>query len=437
MRGLLKTGQRLKSVDGRRFMVRTFLGSGGQGEVYKVLSGSDELALKWYYQHTATEHQKQLIKNLVKIGPPNNKFLWPLELIEDPETKGFGYVMPLRPQKYKSIVDLMKRRIEPSFYTLSIASIQMADSFLKLHTKGLCYRDISFGNVFFDPMNGDILICDNDNVTPEKSRISSVIGTPRFMAPEIVKGKSYPTIKSDLYSLSILLFYMFMIHHPLEGKRESEIKCFDLPAMTKLYGTHPVFIFDPLNKSNRPVDGLHDNAIAFWNIYPQFIKDIFTKCFTKGIRDLNGSRITESEWREILTKLKNSILNCSCGVENFYDWESYSKFGKTGLCWACNTELKLPPRMKIKNDIIMLNPNTRIFQHHISANKVYDFKKIIGKVTRHPSNPKIFGLKNMTKDIWKVEMTGGQKTVVEYGKSVKLETGVRINFGETIGSIKL
>lgn len=436
MQGLLKSGQQLKSISGKRYSVRTFLGSGGQGEVYKVYSESKELALKWYYPHTGTENQKQLIKNLVKIGPPNNKFLWPIEFIEDKTVKGFGYVMGLRPEKYKSIVDLMKRRVEPSFYTLSIASIQLADSFLKLHTKGLCYRDISFGNVFFDPVSGDVLICDNDNVTPEKSRISNVIGTPRFMAPEIVKGKSYPTIKSDLYSLSILLFYMFMIHHPLEGKKESEIKCFDLPAMTKLYGTHPVFIFDPINSTNRPITGLHDNAIAFWNIYPRFIRDIFTKSFTKGIRDLNNGRVTEMEWRVVLTKLKNSILFCSCGVENFYDWDSYKRTSKTGQCWACNKELTLPPRMKIKDDIIMLNPNTRIYKHHITENKVYDFKKIVGMITRNPSDPNVFGLKNMTTDKWEVVLKNGRKQVVEYGRSVKLETGLCINFGETIGNIK-
>jgi len=434
---MLKQGQRLKSTDGKMYYIRSLLGSGGQGEVYKVLSGSKEMALKWYYPHTATDHQKQLIKNLVKIGPPTKKFLWPEEFIEDLALKGFGYVMPLRPEKYKSIVDLMKRRVEPSFYTLSIAAIQMADSFLKLHSKGLCYRDISFGNVFFDPYNGDVLICDNDNVTPEKSLISNVIGTPRFMAPEVVKGRSKPTIKSDLYSLSVLLFYMFMIHHPLEGKREAEIKCFDLPAMTKLYGTHPVFIFDPINSSNRPVQGFHDNAIAFWDIYPQFIKDTFTRSFTKGIRDLNNGRIGEAEWRELLTRLKNSILYCKCGVENFYDWDTYKRSGKPGACWACETKLSLPPRMRIKNEIIMLNANTRLFGHHISSDKIYDFKRVVGTITKHPTNPNIWGLKNMTRNPWDIRTVDGRQLRVDYGKSVTLESGVRINFGEMVGEVKI
>ena len=100
------------------------------------------------------------------------------------------------------------------------------------------------GNVFFDPDTGDVLICDNDNVS-YNSAPSGIYGTPRFMAPEIVNGKAKPSTNTDLFSLAVLLFYMFMLNHPLEGKLEAEIKCMDYLAMNRLYGEHPVFIFDP------------------------------------------------------------------------------------------------------------------------------------------------------------------------------------------------
>jgi len=45
-------------------------------------------------------------------------------------------------------------------------------------------------------------------------------------------------------------FTSSLIHHPLEGKKEVAIHSFDLPAMTKLFGTEPVFIFDPVDRSN-------------------------------------------------------------------------------------------------------------------------------------------------------------------------------------------
>ena len=62
------------------------------------------------------------------------------------------------------------------------------------------------------------------------------------MAPEIVTGKAKPSRNTDLFSLAVLLFYMFMLNHPLEGKREARIKCMDIPAMNMLYGTDPLCI---------------------------------------------------------------------------------------------------------------------------------------------------------------------------------------------------
>ena len=62
--------------------------------------------------------------------------------------------------------------------------------------------------MFFDPDTGDVLICDNDNVSANGIDNSSVYGTPRFMAPEIVMGQAKPSRNTDLYSLAVLLFYM-------------------------------------------------------------------------------------------------------------------------------------------------------------------------------------------------------------------------------------
>jgi serine/threonine protein kinase len=127
--------------------------------------------------------------------------------------------MPLRDYQYKGITDLMKRGIEPTFRALATAGFELADNFFKLHSKGLCYRDISFGNVFFNPDNGRVLICDNDNVDIDQTgKQSGVLGTPRFMAPEIVRGEATPSTRTDLFSLAVLLFYIRLTLARLRGK---------------------------------------------------------------------------------------------------------------------------------------------------------------------------------------------------------------------------
>ncbi|MEJ7709399.1 MAG: hypothetical protein WKF84_05960 [Pyrinomonadaceae bacterium] len=286
MEQILKEGQSVRTEpSGLTCTAEELLGAGGQGEVYKARLGGEAVALKWFFPQMATPEQRAAIEMLVRKGTPSEHFLWPLEVATDPQVPGFGYVMQLRPARFKNIVDLMKRRIEPTFRALSTAGFNLAQNYLLLHSQGLCYRDISFGNAFFDPDSGDVLICDNDNVAVDGADTLGVLGTPRFMAPEVVRGVARPSTQTDLFSLSVLIFYMLVVHHPLEGKKETEIKCLDLPAMTKLYGTEPVFIFDLVDKSNAPVPGVHDNALAFWRIYPQALRDIFTRAFTDGLRD--------------------------------------------------------------------------------------------------------------------------------------------------------
>ncbi len=438
---ILQDGQSVETVTSKMAcVVETFLGGGGQGEVYRAELDGKTVALKWYFPAQATPEQHSALEVLVKKGPPTARFLWPMELTEAPDVAGFGYVMPLRAPHYKSIVDLMKRRAEPTFRALATAGLQLADSFLELHASGLCYRDISFGNVFFDPDSGEVLICDNDNVTVDGQGEAGVLGTPRFMAPEIVRGEALPSSNTDLFSLAVLLFYMLMVHHPLEGKRELEIKCLDLPAMNKLYGTDPLFVFDPNDDSNRPVPGVHDNAIVFWPLYPQFVRDLFTRSFTAGLVDPIDGRVRESEWRAAMVRLRDTIFYCPhCGMENFYDIEVLrASGGAPGACWSCGGALALPPRIRIDDEVIMLNYDTKLYPHHVDDARLYDFSKPVAEIVRHPRDPSIWGLRNVGDEKWTATTDDGQTYQdVAPGRSVTLGVGTRINFGQQEGEIRV
>jgi DNA-binding helix-hairpin-helix protein with protein kinase domain len=440
MNQILKPKQVVKTeTTGTPCTVEQFLGGGGQGEVYRAEWGGKSMALKWYFPASATDEQRAALDILVKKGPPNDKFLWPLELASAVGVPGFGYVMPLRESRFKGIVDLMKRRIEPSFRALATAGLDLSHSYLQLHAAGLCYRDISFGNAFFDPDTGDVLICDNDNVTVDGKGSAGILGTPRFMAPEVVRGDALPSTQTDLFSLAVLLFYMFMVHHPLEGRRELEIHCLDLPAMTKLYGTAPLFIFDPNDDSNEPVPGYHDNVLAFWPLYPQFLRDLFTRAFTDGLHDPQNGRVRESEWRAAMVSLRDSIVYCAdCGSENFYDADALrASGGKPAPCWACNKEIKLPPRIRIGNNVVMLNHDTQLFPHHVDDQKLYDFSQPVAAMTQHPRDPSVWGLKNLSGEKWAVTTDDGAVKDVEPGRSARLAVGIKVNFGKAEGEVRL
>src|SRR5262249_8345885 len=151
---------------------------------------------------------------LTRKKPPHPMFLWPIDVVTLLGVAGFGYLMPLREARFKSGVDLAKKKVDPSFRVLATAGLNLAHGVLLLHTQGLAYRDISFGNLFLDPDTGEVLICDLDNVGVDGRPHNEVGGTMQFMAPEIVRGEANPSSLTDQHSLAVLLFYMFFMGHP-------------------------------------------------------------------------------------------------------------------------------------------------------------------------------------------------------------------------------
>lgn len=427
MENLLPVNSVLRSQNGINYRVNKLLGSGGQGEVYEVFDGRNLYALKWYFKHTATPLQRKVLLNLIDNGKPSDDFLFPLDFVESSDGTLFGYVMKLRPKEFKGIVDLMKGKVQVSFRNLIKACFNLTKGYQLLHSQGYQYRDISFGNVFFNPNNGKVLICDNDNVVPNGIQDSGVLGTPTFMAPEIVRGEAMPSRNTDKFSLAVLLFYMLMIAHPLEGIQEAKLHCKDLVAQRKLYGTNPIFIYDPNNNSNRPVKGIHDNAIFYWEkVYPQYLKELFTTAFTVGLQN-PARRVTENEWLDCFSKLLAGITLCSkCGEENFFDPDK-----KDLLCWNCNSVVRVPVKLVVDKKKIVLGSNAKIFSHYLFDD--FDLDTVVAELVRNPNNPKIWGLKNKTASNWTYSKNDGSQITIVPEKSAVIARGVKINFGKTIG----
>ncbi len=423
-------------IAGERCEIIELLGSGGQGQVYRVSLQGQDYALKWYYPGSAMAEQREAVERLVHKGAPNDRFLWPLDIALCQGVPSFGYIMPLREPRYHGLAELMNREVDPTFRTLTSVALELADSFLRLHSLGLCYSDIHFGNIFFDPVTGELVISDNDNVAVDGEGRSGVLGTPRFMAPEIVVGAARPTASTDLYSLSVILFYIFMMNHPLEGRREREINCLDLAAMQKLYGTDALFIFDPKHGANRPVAGLHNNATLFWNFYPGYVRDIFTRAFTEGLRDPNA-RVRESEWRTVFTRMRDQIFYChKCESENFLTNEGDLAPSLVDQpCWCCG-EVTIPPlRLKLGDHSIVLNQDTLLYPHHLDVNRRNDYSEILAEIVPHPTRPDIWGLRNVSTQTWTSFPPTGASVEVPSGRSVSLVPELRILFGKVEGTV--
>lgn len=415
----------------RSARVRRFIGEGSQGAVYEVAAEptGEAHALKWYFPFAGTRRQRQAIEDLIERGSPDDRFLWPTELAQAPESPTFGYIMPLRDQSSVGLADLLTGKVDVPFSTICTLGMELADTFLSLHNQGLCYRDISFGNVFFDPRTGRPLICDNDNVGVDGASPSAVLGTRRFMAPEIVRREAAPSTATDLYSLAVLLFYLLMVGHPLVGRRELEFDVWDDQAESLLFGREPRFVFDPDDDSNAPVPELHASVLTNWGIYPAQIRQLFTQAFTTGLTDPDNGRVRESVWRSALARLRDVVLKCpACSRESL--WKGP---GETLRCWSCERVLDDPVRLVIDGRPLVLNPDTTVHQHHFNLD--YDFVTVLGRVVQHPSRPDRWGLRNESSTHWTVVHPNGERTVAEPGRSVGLFPGTVVTIGRSTAEI--
>jgi hypothetical protein len=85
----------------------------------------------------------------------------------------------------------------------------------------------------------------------------------------------------------------------------------------------------------------------------------------------------------------------------------------------------------------MLNFDTQLFPHHVNGQRMYDFSAPVAAVAEHPTAPGVWGLKNLSPQKWAVTTPGGGVKDVEPGRSFTLAVGTRVQFGESVGEIRL
>jgi serine/threonine protein kinase len=317
-----------------------------------------------------------------------------------------------------------------------MVGFNLAHSFLKLHAAGLCYRDINFGNVFFNPDTGDIRIADNDNVDVNL-KPGSIKGTPDFMAPEVARDLVAPNAASDRFSLAVLLFRIFVIGHPLRGKREMTLPydASDPDQSHRLCTVDPVFIFDPNNDSNRPVPGVHDCPLSYWPIYPGSLHKLFIRAFTAGLHDPDA-RVMENEWRKEMCALRDAIFLCPhCDAENFFDLELLRQKKSLNPCWGCQSVLGTPPRMRMGaaygSHLMMLTPGAQLFAHHLEGD-AYNFGSPLAEVVASP-----LGLRNLSSAVWTSRNQNGSTQHARFNEVLALGSDCQIHFGKTEAEVRV
>lgn len=425
---VIKVGDTVKIKNGGEAKILSEFGSGGQGTVYKVIYNGKEYALKWYHPGVFKGKEKDFYSNLennIAKGAPTDAFLWPLGVTEV-LNGSFGYIMDIRPAGYEELTNFFvgskkKQQVRfKSFAAISTAAINIIQAFRELHNRGYSYQDINNGNFFINPANGSVLICDNDNVSPYGTNLG-IMGKQRWMAPEIVTLKGDPDKQSDRFSLSVVLFRLLFINHPLEG-RYSTPPCMTKELEKKYYGTDPVFVYDPTDSKNRPVPGTDHNLKIFWNVYPQYIRNMFVRAFSQDVMHKRKPRILEKEWLDVFFRLRAETGMCpNCKYEMFYTAEGVNQ------CFECGKNVAKPATLAFNQLSLPLYRGMKVYLWHVDSS-LEDITTVVGEVIANPQNPTLLGLRNLSASNWMVTLPDASQRPLAPGSVLPIKNGFTIDF---------
>jgi hypothetical protein len=275
-------------------------------------------------------------------------------------------------------------KIEISLPKLILIALDLVKHYRQKEEE-LAYDTLTIDDIVIDPINAKVRI-------HKQNRVDKFL-LHGFVAPQKLKEESKKNSSQDeLYTLSILLFYLFYKHHPLEGKRVVG----DLLTVEKreyLYFLDPLFIFNRENKSNYPIGEKQDTPLYFQKLYPTWFREIFYKAFTKGLYD-TLQRITVVEWVMALKQLSYIHTLCpSCRRGNFLEWD------QENTCIHCGQKLEYYPRIKF-----LTSTSQTLQKIKITEGNFFYIEDVLFEVVKNPKNPKIIGLKNLAEESFNIEL---------------------------------
>lgn len=206
----------------------------------------------------------------------------------------------------------------------------------RLHMAGLAHSDLSYRNVLVDPENMSACIIDIDGLVVPDRYPPDVLGTPGFIAPEVLTtlhldfkdpNRKLPNRLTDCHALAVLIYTYLLYRHPLDGRLCCDTQDPNRDELLR-FGEKAVFIEHPTNRNNRPnkrwlaknyppaklksrLPWADPDALPYTVLGPQ-LAPLMEKAFIDGLHD-PSKRPSSNDWETALVKTWDIVLKC-CNV---------------------------------------------------------------------------------------------------------------------------
>jgi serine/threonine protein kinase len=230
--------------------------------------------------------------------------------------------------------------------------LKIARAVARLHAAGLAHSDLSYKNVLVDPASDSACIIDCDGLVVPGKFPPEVIGTPDFIAPEVVStrplkltdpNRKLPSIYTDRHALAVLIYMYLLYRHPLRGGKVWDIDTAKDEELSM--GEKALFIEHPTDPTNRPkVAQLSPSELPQgdpskmpYTICGPYLKKLFDRAFIDGLHD-PMKRPTAQEWVDALIRTADLVQPCQ-NKDCKSKWYVFDNTTKP-VCPFCGTPYK-------------------------------------------------------------------------------------------------
>ena len=124
----------------------------------------------------------------------------------------------------QTLNELLKRRKKLTELEVQCYSVQIIKALKYLHSHRVIHRDLKLGNLFISEKMeikvGDFGLATKLEFDGERKR--TVCGTPNYIAPEILEGKTGHSYEVDIWSLGVIMYTLIIGKPPFETNNVKE-----------------------------------------------------------------------------------------------------------------------------------------------------------------------------------------------------------------------
>ncbi|KHN49745.1 helix-hairpin-helix domain-containing protein [Pectobacterium fontis] len=278
-----------------------------------------------------------------KYGSKNNDFLG----IKGREKEGKWFASANNQNKF------LDPRERGNLLNYLKVCLQLTRAVRRMHAAGLCHSDLSYKNVLVDPEAGHACVIDIDGLVVPGKYPPDVVGTPDFIAPEVVTTthlakddpkRILPSINTDRHALAVLIYMYLFYRHPLRGGKVHDMEDETRDESLSM-GERALFIEHPTDRSNAvKLSQVSPSSLPWadtdkipYTVMGPYLTPLFEKAFITGLHEPT-QRPTADEWETALVKTVDLIQPCQ-NPKCDQQWYVFS--GKTQpSCPYCGTAYK-------------------------------------------------------------------------------------------------